>query len=357
MAEEHRIASNSRHCKAKHKKILKDNRLQAKIEQSKAWRSQAKPSTRSSYLLAWSPNSPDLTPPDSDFFVWGFVKDIIYSQKPRTIDDLRFKVCHGSLYAVMWLADEPREFNLPTLPQRRITYVPEKLPGKYGVHSEEHLPICTVTPVVAGIHERECAGSNESLTVKSVEVPATYPVRLLARSRANFARRLKQQITSNARRGKPRMQDTIGITIDSGDTATITPALMKQGKVSCKKIYTSFFTQERIEHCYLVSCPKTGEWRKLHNAELHALYSSPDITRNIKSRRLRWAGHVARMGESRNAYRVLVGRPEGKRPLGRPRRRREDNIKMDLREMGYEDRDWINLAEDRDRWRAYVGRQ
>ncbi|KAJ4439513.1 hypothetical protein ANN_07637 [Periplaneta americana] len=78
----------------------------------------------------------------------------------------------------------------------------------------------------------------------------------------------------------------------------------------------------------------TGEWRKLHNAELHALYSSPDIIRNIKSRRLRWAGHVLRMGESRNAYRVLVGRPEGKRPLEMPRRRWEDNIKMDWREMG-----------------------
>ncbi|KAJ4449178.1 hypothetical protein ANN_00574 [Periplaneta americana] len=76
--------------------------------------------------------------------------------------------------------------------------------------------------------------------------------------------------------------------------------------------------------------------------------------RNLKSRRLRWAGHVARMGESRNAYRVLVGRPEGKRPLGRPRRRWEDNIIMDLREVGCDDRDWINLAQDRDRWRAYV---
>ncbi|KAJ4427547.1 hypothetical protein ANN_25195 [Periplaneta americana] len=82
----------------------------------------------------------------------------------------------------------------------------------------------------------------------------------------------------------------------------------------------------------------TGEWRKLHNTELQALYSSPDIIRNIKSRHLRWAGHVARMGESRNA------RPEGKRPLGRPRRRWEDNIKTDLRELGYDDREWINLA-------------
>ncbi|KAJ4440391.1 hypothetical protein ANN_08532 [Periplaneta americana] len=86
----------------------------------------------------------------------------------------------------------------------------------------------------------------------------------------------------------------------------------------------------------------------------HAFYSSPDIIRNNKSRRLRWAGHVARIGESRNAYRVLVGRPEGKRPLGRPRRRWKDNIKMDLMEVGYDDRDWINLAQDRDQWRAYM---
>ncbi|KAJ4450227.1 hypothetical protein ANN_01646 [Periplaneta americana] len=99
----------------------------------------------------------------------------------------------------------------------------------------------------------------------------------------------------------------------------------------------------------------TGEWRKLHNTELHSLHSSPDIIRNIKSRCLRWAGHVARMGESRNAYRVLVGRSEGKRPSRRPRRRWEDDIKMDLREVGYDDRrEWINLTQDRDQWWAYV---
>jgi hypothetical protein len=98
----------------------------------------------------------------------------------------------------------------------------------------------------------------------------------------------------------------------------------------------------------------TGEWRKLHNKELHNLYSSPSIIRIIKSRRMRWAGHVARMGEKRNAYRLLVGKLEGKRPLGRPRRRWVVNIRMDLGEVGWGDVDWIGLAKDRNRWRALV---
>jgi transcription termination factor 2 len=98
----------------------------------------------------------------------------------------------------------------------------------------------------------------------------------------------------------------------------------------------------------------TGDWRKLRNEELHNLYSSPNIIRMIKSRRMRWAGHVARMGETRNTYRILVGKPEGKRPLGRPKRRWVDNIKMDLREIGWYGMDWIDLAEDRNQWRAHV---
>jgi hypothetical protein len=84
------------------------------------------------------------------------------------------------------------------------------------------------------------------------------------------------------------------------------------------------------------------------------MYSSPSIIRMIKSRRMRWAGHVARMGEKRNAYRILVGNPEGKRPQGRPRRRWVDNIKMDLRAIGWNGGDWIDLAQDRDQWRAPV---
>jgi hypothetical protein len=98
----------------------------------------------------------------------------------------------------------------------------------------------------------------------------------------------------------------------------------------------------------------TGEWRKFHNEELRDLYSSPSIIRIIKSRRMRWKGHVTRMGEKRNAYRLLVRKPEGKRPLGRPRRRWVDNIRMDLREVGWGDVDWIGLAKDRNRWRAVV---
>jgi hypothetical protein len=103
--------------------------------------------------------------------------------------------------------------------------------------------------------------------------------------------------------------------------------------------------------------PKSGEdgsWRKLHNDELHSVYSSPNIVRVIKSRRMRWARHVARMGEGRGVYRVLVERPEGKRPLGRPRRWWEDNIKMDLGEKGINEANWIQLAQNRFQWRACV---
>jgi hypothetical protein len=98
----------------------------------------------------------------------------------------------------------------------------------------------------------------------------------------------------------------------------------------------------------------TGEWRKLHNEELHDLYPSPCIIRIMKSRRMRLAVHVTRMGEKRNAYRLLVGKPEGKRPLGRPRRRWVDNIRMDLVEVSWGDVDWIGLVQDRDRWRDLV---
>jgi hypothetical protein len=98
----------------------------------------------------------------------------------------------------------------------------------------------------------------------------------------------------------------------------------------------------------------TGGWRKMHDEELHGLYSSPSIVKVIKARKMRWAGYVARMGEVRGAYNILVGRPEGRRPLGRSRRRWEDNIKMQLREIGFGVADWIRLVQERDWWRALV---
>jgi hypothetical protein len=98
----------------------------------------------------------------------------------------------------------------------------------------------------------------------------------------------------------------------------------------------------------------TGEWRKLHSEGLHNLYSSPDIIRQVKSRRMRWARHVARKGEDRKVDKVLVGKPEGRTQLGRPRHRWENGVRMDLREIGLRGVDWIRLAQGRDRWRAVV---
>jgi hypothetical protein len=97
-----------------------------------------------------------------------------------------------------------------------------------------------------------------------------------------------------------------------------------------------------------------GSWRKLHSYELYNLYSSPNTVTVIKSRRMRWAGHVARIGKERGISGVLIGRPEGKRPLGRPRRRWEDNSQLDLREIGIDEANWIQVAQDRIQWRAFV---
>ena len=99
---------------------------------------------------------------------------------------------------------------------------------------------------------------------------------------------------------------------------------------------------------------ENGEWRRHHNEELRSLYRSPNIVRVIKSTRLRWAGHVARMEEGRSAFKILTGKPTGKRPLGRPRRRWEDNIRMDLEEIGINAGNWVDSAQDRFYWRAFV---
>ena len=128
------------------------------------------------------------------------------------------------------------------------------------------------------------------------------------------------------------------------ETWSLTLSKVRRLRVFEKRVLRRIFEPKRDE--------VTGEWRKLRNNELNDLYSSPNNVRVIKLRRMRWAGHVARMGERRGVYRVLVGKPEGKRPLGRHRRGWEDNIKIDLQEMGCEGMDWIEMAQDRDRWRA-----
>jgi hypothetical protein len=95
-------------------------------------------------------------------------------------------------------------------------------------------------------------------------------------------------------------------------------------------------------------------WRKLHNKELHNLYSSSNVIRIIKSRKMKWAGNVARIREKKNSYKIFVRKPERNRPIGRPRRRWQDNIKMDLREIGWGGMDWIDLAQDMEQWKTLV---
>jgi hypothetical protein len=118
--------------------------------------------------------------------------------------------------------------------------------------------------------------------------------------------------------------------------------------------YRLRFSENRVLKIFGPKREEDGSWRKLHNDELHNPYSSPNIVRVIKSRRMRGAGHMARMGEGKGVYRILVGRPEGKRSLGRCRRRWEDNIELDLREIGLDGANWIQLAQDRVQWRTFV---
>jgi hypothetical protein len=131
----------------------------------------------------------------------------------------------------------------------------------------------------------------------------------------------------------------------AGNTLCFKDSLFERDRELFYRVLRRIFGPKRDE--------TTGEWRRLHKEELNDLYLSPNIIRVIIWRIMRWAGHVARLGEKRGAYRILVGRPEGRRSLGRPRRKWEDNIKIDPQEVGW-GMDWMDLAQDRDRWRALV---
>jgi len=130
------------------------------------------------------------------------------------------------------------------------------------------------------------------------------------------------------------------------ETWSLTLREERRTRVFMNNVLRRIFGRKRDE--------ETGDWRRLHNEEINVLYSLPNIVQMIKSRRVRWAGHVARMGEERAVYRVLVGKTEGKRPLGRPRRRWVFKIRVDLQEVGFGHVDWIGPAQDRDRWRRLV---
>jgi hypothetical protein len=126
------------------------------------------------------------------------------------------------------------------------------------------------------------------------------------------------------------------------ETRSLTPKEENRLRVFQNRVLWIIFGPKREE--------VAGGWRRLHNDELQNLYASPNIIRMIKSRRMRWAGNIACMGEIRKAYKIVVGKPEGKRPLGSPRHSWEDNIRMDLMEIGWENVLWIHLAQDKDQW-------
>jgi hypothetical protein len=159
-------------------------------------------------------------------------------------------------------------------------------------------------------------------------------------------RRLSSRLLSRNVKGKIYKIKILPVGLCGPETWSIVLREERRMRVFEKGVLRRIFGNKRDE--------VTGERRKLFNGELHNLYSPPDVIRRIKSRRMRWAGHVASMREGRNVYRVLLGKPEGKRPLVRPRRRWEDGIKMDLREIGWGCVEWIHLAQGKDYWQVLV---
>ncbi|KAJ4448105.1 hypothetical protein ANN_10117 [Periplaneta americana] len=322
----------------------------------------------------WPPRSPDLT--SLDFFLWGHMKNLVYDTPVESEEDLLARVL-AAAESIHELEKHPPETDLYGSKTLKITLnnlsfeEMEKLLEaskdqnivRNGDIKIEHLSFEEMEKLLEASKDQNIV-RNGDIKIEHLSFEEVEKLKYLGATVTNLALLVWCQLGQWPLSLLPRFGTTpvvcrrnerrrvsgygsIFYILPLREHAVQTKAILgelvrdEEGlRVFENKVLRKIFGAKRDE--------VTGEWRKLHNTELHALYSSPYIIRNIKSRRLRWAGHVARMGESRNAYSVLVGRPEVKRPLGRPRRRWEDNIKMDLREVGYDDREWINLAQDRD---------
>ncbi|KAJ4436345.1 hypothetical protein ANN_18976 [Periplaneta americana] len=241
-------------------------------------------------IFDWPPRSPDLNP--CDFYLWEMLKEKVYANNPHTLEEL----------------EESIRLGISTISATEIRQVFNNVFKR-----------CQASLAAEEVEKFKYLGA----TVTNIN----------------------------------DIREEIKHTINMGNACYYSVEKLLSSSLLSKNLKVRIY-KTVILPGVLYGCETwTLTWREEHRLrvfENKVLRNSPDIIRNIKSRRLRWAGHEARMGESRNAYRVLVGRPEGKRSLGRPRRRWKDNIKMDLKKVGYNDRDWINLAQDRDQWQAYM---